>query len=501
LSLDLDAGAAFNFWLAFRDRQPRREGVTMAAVRSFLGEDFLLDSPTAVALYEEIARRQPIIDYHCHLSPQLIADDHRFGSMTELWLGGDHYKWRAMRADGVPEREITGDASDWEKFAAWAKVVPHTLRNPLFHWTHLELRFPFGLRGQLLGPETARAIYEHCNRRLAEDGFTAQGLLQKYDVRVVCTTDDPVDDLAPHRRHAGQAAAHTRLLPTWRPDRALAVDDLALWNPWLDRLAAAAQTPIAKLDELREALGKRHAFFHEHGCRASDHGLERMFVADYTEREVALIFAKARGGGALAPEETEKLRAALTYDLAVLDHGRGWVQQFHLGALRNTSARAVRRLGPDTGYDAIADAPQAAALARFLDRLDAEGRLAKTVVYNLNPADNEVFATILGCFQDGEAPGKMQLGSAWWFLDQLDGMQRQLDALSNLGLLSRFIGMLTDSRSFLSFSRHEYFRRLLCNILGGEVERGRLPNDRALLGALIEGVCFGNARDYFQFDV
>jgi glucuronate isomerase len=467
---------------------------------TFLGEDFLLESKTAIELYETFARRQPIIDYHCHLSPQLIADNHRFRSITEIWLEGDHYKWRAMRADGVAERLITGDASDWDKFAAWAKTVPHTLRNPLYHWTHLELGFPFGVRGKLLGPDTAREIFDHCNAKLAEPELTTQGLLKQYGVRVVCSTDDPADDLAPHRQHARNGDAFTKLYPTFRPDKALGLANLEAWNAWVDKLAAAGNVEIGTLAELREALWKRHDYFHENGCRASDHGLERIYAAPYTDAEAAAVFAKARAGKQpLGPDEMEKLRSALTYDFAVMDNGRGWVQQFHLGAYRNLSTRALRRLGPDTGYDAIGDFPQAEALARLLDRLDAEGQLAKTIVYNLNPADNEAFVTVVGCFQDGSVPGKMQLGSAWWFLDQLDGMTKQIDALSTMGLLSRFVGMLTDSRSFLSYSRHEYFRRLLCNLIGQDVERGRLPADRGLLGPLIERICYGNARDYFQF--
>jgi len=468
-------------------------------MKTFLGDDFLLDTDTAIDLYESFARRQPIIDYHNHLSPQLIADNHRFRSITEIWLDGDHYKWRAMRAAGVDERTITGDVSDWEKFAAWAGTVPQTLRNPLYHWTHLELAFPFGVKGKRLGPDTAREIFEHCNARLAEPAFTTQGLLQQYDVRVVCSTDDPADDLAPHARHAENRAAFTKLYPTWRPDKALAVHDLPTWNAWLDRLGAAAGVSVDRLAGLRDALARRHAAFHARGCRASDHGLDRIFAAPYTEREVEGIFAKARAGTALAPDEIERFRAALLYDLAVMDHARGWVQQFHLGAMRNLSARAVRRIGPDTGYDSVGDFPQGEALARFLDRLDSEDKLAKTIVYNLNPRDNELFATIVGTFQDGSVPGKMQFGSAWWFLDQLDGMERQVEALSNMGLLSRFVGMLTDSRSFLSFSRHDYFRRLLCNLLGNDVARGRLPDDRGLLGRLVEDVCYKNARAYFGF--
>ncbi|MFL5308219.1 MAG: glucuronate isomerase [Polyangia bacterium] len=465
----------------------------------FLDENFLLDTPTAVDLYHGVAAKQPILDYHCHLSPHQVADDHRFRSITEIWLEGDHYKWRAMRADGVPERLITGDASDWEKFAAWAKTVPHTLRNPLYHWTHLELRFPFGVRGKLLDGDSAREIFDHCNARLGEEGFTTQGLLRQFDVRVVCSTDDPIDDLEPHRRHARKAGRATQLLPTWRPDKALALNDLAGWNAWLDALGAAANMTVGTLDELREALRRRHDVFHEAGCRASDHGLERIYATEYTERDVAASFARARAGKAPSADEVEKLRSALLYDLALLDHRRGWVQQFHLGALRDTSTRGMRALGPNTGYDAIGDFPQAVALARFLDRLDATDQLAKTIVYNLNPVDNEVFATVIGSFQDGSEPGKMQLGSAWWFLDQLDGMRKQLDALSNMGLLSRFVGMLTDSRSFLSFSRHQYFRRLLCSMLGQDVARGLLPNDRVLLATLVEDVCFRNARRYFGF--
>jgi glucuronate isomerase len=375
------------------------------------------------------------------------------------------------------------------------------LRNPLYHWTHLELKFPFGVRDQRLGPDTAREIYDHCNQRLAQDGFTTQGLLKQYGVVVVCSTDDPVDDLEPHRRHAQNPRATTKLFPTWRPDKALGVHDLGAWNAWVDKLEGASNVSIGSFDSFMEALGKRHDFFHETGCRASDHGVDRIFAADYTPGETHAIFGKARARRPLAEDEIDKLRSALLYDFAVMDHARGWVQQFHLGAARNNSSRAVRTLGPDTGYDSIGDLPQGATLIRFLDRLDSAGCLAKTILYNLNPADNEVLASAIGSFQDGSAPGKMQFGSAWWFLDQLDGMEKQINALSNLGLLARFVGMLTDSRSFLSYSRHEYFRRLLCNLIGRDVDRGLLPDDRALLGKLVENVCFRNARDYFQFRV
>jgi glucuronate isomerase len=467
--------------------------------RRFLDDDFLLDTKTAGDLYHGFARGQPIYDYHCHLSPDEVADNHRFRSLTEVWLAGDHYKWRAMRADGVPERYATGDASDWEKFEVWARTVPHTLRNPLYHWTHMELAFPFGIRGKLLAPDTAREIYDHCNTLLKTDGFTAQGLLKQYNVQVVCTTDDPTDTLEPHQRHARNPRATTKLLPTWRPDRALGVHDLSAWNEWVDRLEASADMSIAGLPSFMDALKKRHDFFHENGCRASDHGLDRIEACVTSASETRAIFEKARGRKDLSREESEKFRSALTHDFAVMDHERAWVQQFHLGAMRNPNQRALRSIGKDTGFDTLGDFHQAVSLTRFLDRLDSSGQLAKTIVYNLNPADNDVLAALMGSFQDGVVPGKMQYGAAWWFLDQLDGMTKQLNALSNLGLLSRFVGMLTDSRSFLSYSRHDYFRRLLCKILGDEVERGLLPSDQALLGNLVQDVCFRNVRAYFGF--
>jgi glucuronate isomerase len=470
-------------------------------VKPFLDENFLLQTDTAVELFHEHAKTQPIIDYHCHLPPDQVANNHRFRSLTEIWLDGDHYKWRAMRADGVPERFCTGDASDWEKFEAWARTVPHTLRNPLYHWTHMELKNPFGIRDTLLGPDTARAVYDKCNTLLAGDDFTTQGLLRRFNVLVVCSTDDPVDNLEPHLQHARNPRAFTKLLPTWRPDKALAFHDLPTWNRWVEKLEAASGVSVGNLASFLDALKRRHDFFHQSGCRSSDHGLDRVFAAPYTAAEVEAAFGKARAGKELGPDEMEKLRSALLYDFAVMDHARGWVQQYHLGALRNNNTRALRTLGADTGFDSVGDFPQGVALARFLDRLDSTNQLAKTILYNLNPADNEVFATVVGNFQDGSSPGKMQYGSAWWFLDQLDGMERQMNALSNMGLLSRFVGMLTDSRSFLSYSRHEYFRRLLCNMIGTDVERGLLPKDQALLGALVQDVCFRNARQYFGFTV
>lgn len=471
--------------------------------RAFIHEDFLLESDVARELYHVVAAKLPIIDYHCHLPPQQIASDHQFASITELWLHGDHYKWRAMRTNGVAETFCTGSASAWEKFEAWAKTVPHTLRNPLYHWTHMELANPFGITDRLLDGASARELYERLNARLAEDAFRTQGLLEHFRVAVVCTTDDPADSLVDHLEYAqsaaGQRPGAMRLYPTWRPDRALALDDLAGWNAWIDRLERAADVEVSDYDSFWRALEARHAYFHARGCRLSDHGLETVYAEDYTDAEAAATFAKARSRKPPTADELLKFKSALLYRFAVMDHARGWVQQFHLGALRNNNTRMLRALGPDSGFDSIGDFELARPLARFLDRLDRTDQLARTILYNLNPRDNEVMATMIGNFQDGRVPGKMQFGSAWWFLDQLDGMHKQLDALSNMGLLSRFVGMLTDSRSFLSYSRHDYFRRLLCNMLGEDVRRGLLPDDRALLGGLVRNVCFANAKRYFPF--
>lgn len=465
----------------------------------FIHDDFLLETKVACRLYHEVAKAQPIIDYHCHLPPEQVAGDHRFRSLTGIWLDGDHYKWRAMRANGVAERLCTGKASDWEKFEAWAHTVPRTLRNPLYHWTHLELAFPFGIRDRLLGPDTARGIYEACNERLAHPEFSARGLLKQYDVRVVCTTDDPTDSLEHHQAHA-HGPQHTRLLPTWRPDAAMALGDLDAYESWLGALEKVAGVAIGSYSDLLDALDKRHAFFHEAGCRLSDRGLDVVPDASCTAERATQLFARARHKQALAPDEMEALRFRLLHDLAVMDHSRGWVMQLHIGALRNANSRMLQRLGPNTGWDSIGDAPVAGPLARFLDSLDREDQLPRTILYNLNPRDNEVLATMAGNFQDGVQPGKIQYGSAWWFLDQLDGMEKQMNALSTMGLLSRFVGMLTDSRSFLSYSRHDYFRRLLCNMVGNDVRRGHLPDDDSLLAPLVRGICYENANEYFAFD-
>jgi glucuronate isomerase len=467
--------------------------------RPFIHEDFLLETETARDLYHGFAEALPIIDYHTHLPPRQIAENHRFRTLSEVWLEGDHYKWRAMRTNGVAERYCTGDASDWEKFEAWAKTVPETARNPLYHWTHMELKDPFGIV-ELLDGNSAKAIYARANKRLEEEGFHAQGLLRHFGVVAVCTTDDPTDSLEHHARYAEQGLPGPRLYPTWRPDKALAVEDLDRYNEWLDRLEEMADASISSFETLLDALRQRHARFHEYGCRASDHGLETIYAEPCTMAEARAIFEKARARKTLSADEVVKFKSALLYEFGIMDHARGWVQQFHLGALRNNNSRMALKLGPDTGFDSIGDFEIARPLARFLDRLDQTDQLAPTILYNSNPADNDVMATMLGNFQDGSRPGKMQFGSAWWFLDQKEGIEKQIGALSNMGLLSRFVGMLTDSRSFLSYSRHDYFRRVLCNILGDDVRRGLLPNDRSLLGRLVENICFYNAKHYFRFE-
>lgn len=477
-----------------------RAAVTQKAIPLY-DEDFLLESPAAQELFHEHAKNQPIIDYHCHLSSEQVAENHRFRSLTEIWLDGDHYKWRALRTNGVPEQLITGGADDFQRFEAWAATVPKTLRNPLYHWTHLELKDPFGIRDRLLDPSTARGIYDHANRLLATDEFTTQGLMRHFRVAVVCTTDDPADDLAHHRTfRASPGSDFVRMVPTYRPDKALAVEEPAQFAAYLKRLEAASGQDIQSYSQLIEALEKRHTFFHELGCRLSDHGLETMYADDYTATEVARTFERVLAGETVGAQEATRYKSAVLYDLARFDHARGWTQQFHLGAIRNLNSRMQRKLGPDTGFDSIGDFEVARPLARFLDRLDGTDELAKTILYNLNPRDNELMGALIGCFQGG-VPGKIQYGSAWWFLDQLDGMERQMEALSNLGLLSRFVGMLTDSRSFLSYSRHEYFRRLLCNLLGRDVARGRLPDDRKLLGELVRDVSYRNAAGYFGLEL
>jgi len=464
----------------------------------FIHDDFLLETDTARDLYHGVARDLPIIDFHGHLPPAEMAADHRFRSISEVWLDGDHYKWRAMRTNGVPEACCSGSATDLEKFEAWARTVPETLGNPLYHWTALELQRTFGI-DEPLSADNARRLFARANELLATDGFTAMGLLARWRVAVVCTTDDPTDTLEAHEQLSARDRPVTCVYPTWRPDRAVLVTDAHAWNAWVGKLEAAADMTIGTWEAFLEALERRHTVFHEHGCRASDHGLERLDAEPWTDADVWPLFSRLRAGAPLTVEEARVFRSAVLHRLALLGHARGWVQQFHLGAMRNANTRMRRQLGPDTGFDSIGDFPQAQGLARFLDGLDADDRLAPTILYNLNPADNEVMATMIGNFQDGSRPGKIQWGAAWWFLDQRDGIEAHLRVLGNMSLLSRFVGMITDSRSFLSYSRHEYFRRVLCNLLGDDVRRGRLPDDRAALGRLVASVCFYNARDFFGF--
>jgi glucuronate isomerase len=464
----------------------------------FIHDGFLLRSAAGRRLYDAHAAGQPIFDYHSHISPRDIAEDRSFGNLFEIWLEGDHYKWRAMRANGVPERLCTGDAAPFDKFKAWAATVPYCLRNPLYHWTHLELKRYFDI-DDLLDERTAERIWGRANEQLQGRGLTARGILGKFNVRVQCTTDDPADDL---RYHAQIGAAHlpTRVFPTFRPDKALDVHAPDTYNPWLDRLEAASNTHIATFANLLDALKQRHQAFHDAGCRASDHGLAYCPVATCSEQQASAIFDKARTARPVAPEEREGFSAFLMHLFGQLDAAKGWTKQLHLGALRSVSTRGLQQSGRDTGYDSIGDWGQAEALGIYLDRLDREGSLPKTIIYNVNPADNYAIATMVGNFQDGSVPGKIQFGSGWWFLDQKEGMEWQLNALSNAGLLSRFVGMVTDSRSFMSFPRHEYFRRVLCDLIGRDIEAGELPDDDRLNGRLIADVCSRNTAKHFGWD-
>jgi glucuronate isomerase len=467
--------------------------------KKIIHQDFLLDTKTASKLYHTYAEQLPIIDYHCHISPKEVAENRQFENMTQIWLAGDHYKWRAMRTCGVDERFITGNASDWEKFEMWARTVPKTIRNPLFHWTHLELNRPFGISDILLNEKTAKTIWEKCNAKLAKPGFTTQGIAKRMNVEVICTTDDPIDSLEYHEAYAKNGNGFTRMLPAFRPDKAMAVENVNSFLPYIQKLEIASGIEIKDFESLITAIRARHDFFHLRGCRVSDHGLETAYAEDYTESEIKSIFKKLRKGKNLDVTEILKFKSAMLYEFGVMDCESEWVQQFHLGALRNNNSRMMRTLGPDTGFDSIGDFEIARTLSKFLDRLDSENKLAKTIIYNLNPRDNELIATMIGNFQDGSVPGKLQYGSGWWFLDQLDGMRKQIEALSDLGILGQFVGMLTDSRSFLSYPRHEYFRRLLCNILGSEIEKGLIPNDMKLIGGIVEDISYNNAKKYFGF--
>lgn len=465
-------------------------------MKTFLTDDFLLHSDAARQLYHDHACFQPIFDYHCHLPPQQIADNYQFRNLYDVWLAGDHYKWRAMRSNGVEERFCTGDAEDYEKFLAYARTVPRTLRNPLYHWTHLELLRYFGI-DDLLDESTAPQIWERANEQLAHTNYRVQGLIERAGVHVICTTDDPVDDLASHRKIRADGTLKTRVYPTFRPDKALGVRQPEAFRVWVEKLAAASGKDCRTFAGFLGALEDRHAFFHEHGCRLSDHGMNCCPGKFASEKKAGKIFAQAMKGEAADAKDWEKFAGFMMLFFGRLDAQKGWTKQLHLGAMRNNNLRAA---GLDMGFDSIGDWPQAEALSRYLGTLDGENALPKTILYNLNPADNYVFGTMIGNFQDGSVAGKIQFGSGWWFLDQKDAMEWQINALSNLGLLSRFVGMLTDSRSFLSYCRHEYFRRILCNVIGRDVENGEIPRDWELLGRMVRGICYENALNYFGLE-
>ncbi|MDR1370227.1 MAG: glucuronate isomerase [Dysgonamonadaceae bacterium] len=468
-------------------------------MKTFMDDNFVLQTETAQLLFHEHAKKQPIIDYHCHLDPKQIAEDRKFDNLGQIWLEGDHYKWRAMRTNGIEERFCTGkDTSDWEKYEKWAETVPYTMRNPLYHWTHLELKTAFGVT-KILNPETAKEIYDECTAKLRTPEYSARNLMKKYDVRVVCTTDDPVDSLEYHIALKNEGFS-VKILPTWRPDKAMAVEIPTGFRTYVEKLSTVSGVSIGKFADLIRALRVRHDFFASVGCKLSDHGIETFYAEDYTNTEIEVIFNKVYGGRELTKEEILKFKSAMLVEGARMDWEKGWTQQFHYGVIRNNNTRLFKQIGPDTGFDSIGDFNTAKALAKFLNRLDTDNQLAKTILYNLNPRDNDMIATMIGNFQDGSVAGKIQFGAGWWFLDQRKGMEDQMNSLSALGLLSRFVGMLTDSRSFLSYPRHEYFRRILCNLIGNDVEQGLLPaSELPFLGKMVEDVSYNNADRFFGF--
>ncbi len=466
-------------------------------MKTFNDQNFCLDNKVAEELYHNYASKMPIIDYHCHLSPKLIAENKNFNSITEIWLYGDHYKWRAMRTNGVDEKYCTGDTSDWEKFEKWAETVPATIRNPLYHWTHMELKSAFSIT-DLLSPKTAKDIYEKCNAKLQSADFTPRDILKHYNVKAFCTTDDPVDSLEYHIAVKNEGVDF-KMLPTWRADKVMAIENQDNYIAYIKELTKVSEVEITSYATLMNALQKRHDFFAEVGCKLSDHGIDEFYSEDYTASEIESIFNKVMNKEAVSAQETLQFKSAVLHDLAVLDWSKGWTQQFHYGALRNNNTRLFNQLGADTGFDSIGDANVGAQMSKFFDKLDTNNQLAKSIIYNLDPSDNEMVATMIGNFQDGSVAGKMQFGSGWWFLDQKDGMTKQINALSALGLLSRFVGMLTDSRSLLSYPRHDYFRRILCNLIGEDVEKGLIPYDIELLGKMVQDISYNNAKNFFNF--
>jgi len=464
-------------------------------INEFINNNFLLQNKHAELLYHEHAEKMPIYDYHCHLHAEQIAADHQFHNLTQIWLYGDHYKWRAMRANGVEEHYCTGQVSDEEKFQKWAQTVPCCLRNPLYHWTHMELKSYFGI-SKLLNPDTSKEIYEATSQLLQTPQFSVRKLLHKMNVKLVCTTEGPLDSLQAHNQ-LQKENFDIKVYTAFRPDKAMAVEDINALNTWMDELAKVSNIEITDLDSYLQALQVRHDYFHENGCRLSDYGIETVYAKEYTENEIRKIFKKIRRGDNPDVKESLKFKSAMLYNLVSMDAQSGWVVQLHLGALRNNNTRMFNKLGRDCGYDSMGEFEIARPLVKFLDRLNSEEKLPKTILYNLNPKYNALLCSIIGSFQDGSSPGKMQYGASWWFLDSKDGIEEQIKTLSNIGLLSRFIGMLTDSRSFLSYPRHDYFRRILCNLLGKDIEKGLLPNDLEMLGIMVEDICFNNARNYF----
>ena len=466
--------------------------------KPFIHENFLLQSETARHLFHDHAKKLPIIDYHCHLNPQEVANDHKFRSITELWLGGDHYKWRALRTNGVAEKYITGDASDWDKFQKWAETMPYCMRNPLYHWTHLELKTCFGI-DKVLNPQTAKDIYDECNEKLASPEFSARNLMLHYNVEAVCTTDDPVDSLEYHKQ-IRESGFKVKVLPTWRPDMAMTVENPAAYREYIDKLAKVSGVSINCFEDIVKALLVRHKYFEEQGCRLSDHGMEEFYADDFTAKELDEIFSKVYGGTALSEAEIRKFKSAMMLEFGKMDADTGWTQQFHYGVIRNQNTKMFNLIGKDTGFDSMAQVMTAKSMNRYLDRLNSMDKLTKTIIYNLNPSDFEMVGTTIGNFQDGSVPGKIQLGAGWWFLDQKNGMEQQMQVLSMLGLLSRFVGMLTDSRSFVSYARHEYFRRILCNLIGNDVENGEIPaSEMPRIEQMVEDIAYFNAKKFFSF--